>query len=96
MELQKLGWMWASLVVQSVKNRPAFDSWVGKMPWRRKWHPTLVFLPGESHGQRSLVGYCPWGPQESDTTATKPNQDRNVKQDRQGYAAHTKRIQNFY
>ena len=37
--------------------RPGFDSWVGEIPWRRKWQPTLVFLPGESHGQRSLVGY---------------------------------------
>ena len=36
-----------------------FDSWVGKIPWRRKWHPTSVFLPGESYGQRSLVGYSP-------------------------------------
>ena len=33
-----------------------FSSWVGKIPWRRKWQPTLVFLPGKSHGQRSLVG----------------------------------------
>ena len=36
-----------------------FDLWVGKIPWRRKWQPTLVFLPGKSHGQRSLVGYSP-------------------------------------
>ena len=36
-----------------------FDSWVGKIPWRRAWQPTPVFLPGESHGQRSLVGYSP-------------------------------------
>ena len=35
--------------------RPGFDSWVGKIPWRRKWQPTPVFLPGESHGQRSLT-----------------------------------------
>ena len=41
--------------------RHGFDSWVGKIPWRRKWQPTPVFLPGESHGQRSLVGYSPWG-----------------------------------
>ena len=33
------------------------DSWVGKIPWRRAWQPTPVFLPGESHEQRSLVGY---------------------------------------
>ena len=36
-----------------------FDPWVGKIPWRRKWQPTPVFLPGKSHGQRSLVGYSP-------------------------------------
>ena len=34
-----------------------FNPWVGKIPWRRAWQPTLVFLPGKSHGQRSLVGY---------------------------------------
>ena len=38
------------------------------MPWRRKWQPTPVFLPGESQGQRSLVGCCLWGHTESDTT----------------------------
>ena len=42
--------------------------WVGKIPWRRKWQPTPVFLPGESHGQRSLAGYSPRGHKESDTT----------------------------
>ena len=47
------------------------DPWVGKIPWRRKWQPTPVFLPGESHGQRSLAGYSPWGHKESDTTARK-------------------------
>ena len=41
--------------------------WVGKIPWRRAWQPTPVFLPGESHGQRSLAGYSPWGRKESDT-----------------------------
>ena len=38
-----------------------FDPWVGKIPWRRKWQPIPVFLPGKSHRQRSLVGYSPWG-----------------------------------
>ena len=38
------------------------------MPWRRKWQPTPVFLPGEFHRQRSLVGYNPWGCKESDMT----------------------------
>ena len=37
--------------------RPGFDPWVKKIPWRRKWQPTPVFLPGESLGQRSLAGY---------------------------------------
>jgi len=39
-----------------------------KIPWRRKWQPTPVFLPGKFHGQRSLAGYSPWGCNESDTT----------------------------
>ena len=54
-----------------VKKQPAYagdtglsHSWVGKIPWRRKWHPTPVFLPGKSHGQRSLAGYSPWGLEE--------------------------------
>ena len=38
-----------------------FDPWIRKIPWRRKWQPTPIFLPGKSHGQRSLVGYSPWG-----------------------------------
>ena len=45
-----------------------FDPWVGKIPWRRKWQPTPVFLPGKSHGQRSLAGYSSWGHKESDMT----------------------------
>ena len=50
-------WCWAG-----------FDPWVGKILWRRKWQSTPVLLPGKSHGQRSLVGYSPWGREESDTT----------------------------
>ena len=38
-----------------------FSPWVRKIPWRRAWQPTPVFLPGESHGQRSLAGYSSWG-----------------------------------
>ena len=41
--------------------RHRFDSCLGKIPWRRKWQPTPVFSPGESHGQMSLEGYSPWG-----------------------------------
>ena len=46
--------------------RCGFEPWVGKFPWKRKWHPTAVFLPGESHGQRRLAGYGPRGYRESD------------------------------
>ena len=48
--------------------RRRFDPWVWKIPWRRAWQPTPVFLPGESHGQRSLMGYSPIGHKESDMT----------------------------
>ena len=48
--------------------RRRFSPWVGKIPWRRRWQPTPVFLPGESHGQRSLVVYSPWDHKESDMT----------------------------
>ena len=48
--------------------RPGFDLWVRKIPWRREWLPTPVFLPGESHGQRGLEGYSPQFHKESDTT----------------------------
>ena len=63
---------WAFLVAQLVKNppamqRPVFGPWVGKIPWRREWLPTTVFLPGEFHGQSSLAGYSSWDNKESDT-----------------------------
>ena len=44
-----------------------FNSWIGKIPWRRKWQPIPEFLPGEFHGQRTLAGYTPWGCKASDT-----------------------------
>ena len=44
--------------------RCGFDPWVRKIPWSRKWQPTPVFLPRDFHGQRSLVGYGPWGRKE--------------------------------
>ena len=64
---------WASLVAQKVKNLPVMweiwvDPWFGKITWRRKWKPTPVFLPGEFREQKSLVGYSPWGHEESDMT----------------------------
>ena len=48
--------------------RCEFDPWVGKIPWRKAWQPTPVFLPGESHGQRSLADYGPWDHKELDMT----------------------------
>ena len=56
-----------------VKRLPAMqETWLRSLgwedPWRKKWQPTPVFLPGESHGERSLVGYSPWGRKEVDTT----------------------------
>ena len=48
--------------------RPGFVPWVGNIPWRREWLPTTVFLPGESHGQKSQAGYSPWGRKELDKT----------------------------
>ena len=59
---KKIQFVIQSLVAQTVKNhlqcrRLRFNSWVRKIPWRRKWLPTPVFLPGKSHGQRILVGY---------------------------------------
>ena len=66
----------ASQAALAVKNPPAtagdmrcgFDPWVGKIPWRRKWQYTPVFLPEKFHGQRSLAVYSLWGLKESDTT----------------------------
>ena len=62
----KNNYLVASVCLQC--RRPGFDPWVGKIPWRGKWQPTAVFLLGESHGRRSLVGYSPQGRKESDTT----------------------------
>ena len=48
--------------------RRGFDPWLRKIPWRRKWQPTPVFLPGKSRGQRSLAGDSPWGCKEQEMT----------------------------
>ena len=77
---QRVGHDWSNLACMhaAIKNkcqcwRPKrhwFDCWVRNIPWRRKWQPTPVFLPGKSYGQRSLAGYSPWGCKELDTTET--------------------------
>ena len=75
MGLQRVGHHWATELINGLPRwlsgkesvcqcrRYGFDSWVGKIPWRRAWQLTLVFLPGESQGQRSPMGYSPWGSQ---------------------------------
>ena len=50
--------------------RCSFDPWAGKISWRRKWQPTPAFLPGESHRQRSLASYSPWGCKVSEQLST--------------------------
>ena len=66
-----------------VKNLPAstgdsrFNPWVRKIPWRRKWQPTTVFLPGKAHGQRSLVCYSPWGHRVENNFVTKQQHQQN-------------------
>ena len=79
----EMGWNWCrySLVLVAIIlwwlggkgnvcqcGRHGFDPWVGMIPWRRVWQATLVFLPGKHRGQKSLVGYSPWGCTESDVT----------------------------
>ena len=71
---QKIPWMEEPGRLQSMGSLGVGHNWVTSlslstfMHWRRKWQPTPVFLPGESHGRRSLVGCSPWGRTESDTT----------------------------
>ena len=55
-------------ILPAIHKRHRFDPWVGKISWRRKWQPTPVFLPGESCGQRSLVGYSSWGHRDLNLT----------------------------
>ena len=54
--------------MMTLYTRARFDSWFRKISSKRKWQPTPVFLPGESHGQRSLARFSPWDLKESDTT----------------------------
>ena len=61
------------MVAQMVENQPdvqetRVQSRIRKIPWRREWQPTPVFLPGEFHGQGSVAGYSPWGRKQLDTT----------------------------
>ena len=59
--------------------RRGFNPWVRKIPWRREWQPTSVFLPGESHGERSLTGYSPWGREGMDMTERLNNKKNYIR-----------------
>ena len=75
-------YLWASLSGKEPacqSRRCGFNPWVGKIPWRRKWKPTPVFLPGKSHGQKSLAGYSPWGHKESDMTEQLNNNNSKMR-----------------
>ena len=67
-EVPGLPWWLSGKEAACQCRRLAFNPWVGKIPWRRAWQPTPVFLPGESQGQRSLADWGPWGRKELDTT----------------------------
>ena len=60
------------------RKRRGFDPWVRKIPWSKGWQPTPVLLPGQSHGQRSLAGHCPWCRKQSDTTEVTENTRRGM------------------
>ena len=60
------------------RKRCRFDPWVRKIPWKTAWQPTPVFLPGESHGQRSLEGYSPWGQNKSWTQLSNKTRTANL------------------
>ena len=63
-----LTWWCGGTEPASQCRRYGFHPWIGKIPWKRKWQPTPAFLPGESHGQRNLVGYSPWHCKKSEMT----------------------------
>ena len=67
---------WSRIFLQC--KRPEFSPWIGKIPWRRAWQPTAVFLPRELHRQRSLAGYSPWVHKEWDMTEWLSTRNRIV------------------
>jgi len=68
-----------------------FYPWVGKIPWRRKWQPTPVFLPGNSQGQRNLVDYCPWGCKDLATEQSKKEKKKKERKKEKASLNHLKR-----
>ena len=68
-------WLSGKEIGRQFKRR-RFNPWVAKIPWRRKRQPTPAFLPGKPHGQKSLVGYGPWGRKEESGVAERRNNNR--------------------
>ena len=68
--------MLKNLIANAGNVRDVIDPWVRKIPWRKKWPLPPVFLPGESHGQRSPAGHSPWGHKESDTVERLNNNNK--------------------
>ena len=78
MTLSLVNWWLGGKGSICLSRRCRVGPWVRKTPWRRKWQPTPVFLPGKSHGQRSLAGYSPWSQKRiRPDLATKQQQQRN-------------------
>ena len=67
-ELIWLRWLSGKESTNAGDRRVEFNPWDMKIPWRKKWQPTPVFLPGKFHGQRRLASCSPWNRKESDTT----------------------------
>ena len=67
---------------------PSFNPWFGKIPWRREWQPNPVFLPEKSHGQKSPMGYRPWGCRQLDKT-------EQLNTDEQGNSGFPVKEENF-
>ena len=74
--------------------RSRFDSQVGKIPWRRKWQHTPVFLPGKSYGQRSLLGYSPQGHKRVAKDMTQ-GLNKNTQNEKKEHKRHTFKMQTF-
>ena len=80
---------WVEPVINRLQwGRPGFNPWIGKIPWRREWQPTVGFLPGESHGQRNLGAYSPWGWRVRHNWATKQSTIINIYSEK-AMAAHS-------
>ena len=84
---------WAFQVVQLVWNLPAsagFYPWVRKIPWRRKWYPTPIFLPGKPYRQRSPEGYSPWDSRVEHNWVTEHTHEHHISEHLWALGKHVK------